>query len=259
MARLTTKPARVRVPLTRQRAFAAAVDLADQHGLGAVSMRRLAEALGVEAMSLYHHVPSKQHILDGMVEAVFAEIELPPDNLDWKPAMRLRAESVRAALTRHPWAISIMESRRSPGPATLRHHDAVIGCCRKAGFSIAMAAHAFSVLDSYIYGFVLQEVNLPFDSSDSMDEMLDEIMPDLSAEDYPHLVELTTRHILQPGYDHAEEFDHGLGLILDGLEAQVRKAGPEKATAAIAAPRPVSASARARRAGRTPRSTRPDP
>lgn len=220
MAQRTTKPDQTRVPLTRQRALAAAVDLADRHGLAAVSMRKLAEALGVEAMSLYHHVPNKQHILDGMVEAVFAEIELPPDNLDWKPAMRRRAESVRAALTRHPWAISIMESRRSPGPATLRHHDAVIGCCRKAGFSIAMTAHAFSVLDSYIYGFVLQEVNLPFDSSDSMDEMLSEIMPNLSAENYPHLVELTTGHILQPGYDHAMEFDYGLGLILDGLAAQ---------------------------------------
>ncbi len=227
MARSTTKPDHARVPLTRHRALAAAVDLADRRGLAAVSMRKLAEALGVEAMSLYHHVPSKQHILDGMVEAVFAEIELPPDGLDWKEAMRMRAESVRATLTRHPWAIGIMESRRSPGPATLRHHDAVIGCCRKAGFSIAMAAHAFSVLDSYIYGFVLQEVNLPFDSSDSMDEMLDEIMPHLSGEDHPYLVELTTQHILQPGYDHAQEFGHGLGLILDGLAAQARTAGPK--------------------------------
>ena len=220
MARPTTKPDQTRVPLTRHRALAAAVELADRHGLAAVSMRKLAEALGVEAMSLYHHVPNKQHILDGMVEVVFAEIELPADNLDWKPAMHLRAESVRAALTRHPWAISIMESRRSPGPATLRHHDAVIGCCRKAGFSVSMTAHAFSVLDSYIYGFVLQEVNLPFDSTDSMEKMVDEILPNLSAENYPHLVELTTGHILQPGYDHAMEFDYGLGLILDGLVAQ---------------------------------------
>jgi AcrR family transcriptional regulator len=226
MAKSKTNSAKPRVPITRQRALDAAVELADQHGLAEVSMRKLAETLGVEAMSLYHHVPNKQHILDGMVEAVFAEIELPPDNLDWKSAMRLRADSVRAALTRHPWAISIMESRRSPGPATLRHHDAVIGCCRKAGFSITLTAQAFSVLDSYIYGFVLQEVNLPFDSSDSMDEMLDEIMPHLSAEDYPHLVELTTKHILQPGYDHAKEFNQGLSLILDGLEAQARIAAP---------------------------------
>ena len=257
MARPTTNPNPARVPLTRQRALATAVALGDERGLAAVSMRKLAEALGVEAMSLYHHVPNKQHILDGMVETVFAEIELPPDDLDWKPAMRRRAESVRAALTRHPWAISIMESRSSPGPATLRHHDAVIGCCRKAGFSIAMAAHAFSVLDSYIYGFVLQEVNLPFDSSDSMDEMLDEIMPNLSAEDYPYLFELTTEHVLQPGYDYAKEFDHGLGLILDGLEAQARGTGSKHATAALTEPGRVSAGARARRGDRTPRSTPP--
>jgi AcrR family transcriptional regulator len=224
MARTTTKPDQTRLPVTRHRALAAAVNLADRHGVAAVSMRKLAETLGVEAMSLYHHVPNKQHILDGMVEAVFAEIELPPDNLEWKLAMRVRAESVRATLTRHPWAISIMESRRSPGPATLRHHDAVIGCCRRAGFSIALTAYAFSVLDSYIYGFVLQEVNLPFDSSDSMSEMVEEIMPNLSADDYPYLVELTTQHILQPGYDHAKDFDHGLSLILDGLEAQAHLA-----------------------------------
>jgi AcrR family transcriptional regulator len=223
MAQPKTKSDQVRVPLTRQRALATAVDLADKHGLAAVSMRKLADTLGVEAMSLYHHVPHKQHILDGMVEAVFAEIELPPDNLSWKAAMRLRAASVRAALTRHPWAIGIMESRRSPGPATLRHHDAVIGCCRKAGFSIVMSAHAFSVLDSYIYGFVLQEINLPFNSSDSMEEMVGEIMPDLSAEDYPYLTELTTQHVLQPGYDYAKEFDHGLDLILDGLETRARR------------------------------------
>jgi AcrR family transcriptional regulator len=222
MVRSTTNHDHTRVPLTRQRALTTAVALADEHGLAAVSMRKLAEALGVEAMSLYHHVANKQHILDGMVETVFAEIELPPDDLDWKPAMRRRAESVRAALTRHPWAISIMESRSSPGPATLRHHDAVIGCCRKAGFSVAMTAHAFSVLDSYIYGFVLQEVNLPFDSSDSMDEMVGEIMPNLSADDYPYLVEFTTQHVLRPGYDYAAEFEHGLSLILDGLEAQAR-------------------------------------
>lgn len=236
VARPKTKSDRPRLPLTRQRALTAAFDLADQHGLAAVSMRKLADALGVEAMSLYHHVSDKQQILDGMVEAVFAEIELPPDNLAWKAAMRLRANSVRAALTRHPWAISIMESRHSPGPATLRHHNAVLGCCRNAGFSIAMTAHAFSVIDSYIYGFVLQEVNLPFDSSDSMGDMLDEIMPNLSADDYPHLVELTTQHILQPGYDYAKEFDHGLDLILDGLEAQLeedaRPASPAAARSA---------------------------
>jgi AcrR family transcriptional regulator len=197
------------------------VALADAGGLGSLTMRRLAQELGVEAMSLYHHVASKDDILDGMVEQVFSEIDLPADDTDWKTAMRRRAASVRAALTRHPWAISIMESRASPGPATLRHHDAVIGCCRRAGFPIEMAAHAFSLLDSYIYGFVLQEVNLPFGEADDLDEMVGAILPDLSAEEYPHLTELTVRHVLQPGYSYGAEFDFGLGLIVDGLEAAV--------------------------------------
>ena len=110
-------------------------------------MRRLAQALGVEAMSLYHHVANKDDILDGMVDLVFGEIELPEADDDWVLDMLARARSMRAALTRHPWAITLM-SRISPGPATLRHHDAVIGCCRRAGFSVELAAHAFSAIDS---------------------------------------------------------------------------------------------------------------
>ncbi len=219
MARHTTTKAEPRRPLSRQRALAAAIALADAEGLDSLTMRKLAQALDVEAMSLYHHVANKHDILGGMVDMVFGEIDLPPDNTDWKTAMRQRAASVRAALTRHPWAISIMESRTSPGPATLRHHDAVIGCCRVAGFSIAMSAHAFSLIDSYIYGFVLQEVNLPFNDTDNLAEVVDSIMPQLSADDYPHLVELTMEHVLQPGYSYGSEFEFGLGLILDGLES----------------------------------------
>ena len=168
---MAEKRARVsRAPVTPERAFTAAVAMADAEGIGAVTMRRLAQELGVEAMSLYHHVPNKDAILDGMVDLVFAEVELPKDDgTKWTDAMRQRAVSARAALKRHPWAISIMDSRSSPGAATLRHHDAVIGACRRAGFSVAMAAHAFSMLDSYIYGFVLQEVNLPFDDTSDLD------------------------------------------------------------------------------------------
>jgi AcrR family transcriptional regulator len=215
-----TKPA-ARPPLSRQRALSTAVALADAEGIGALTMRRLAQELGVEAMSLYHHVANKDDILDGMVDTVFGEIELPADGADWRTAMCDRARSARAALTRHPWAISIMESRSSPGPATLRHHDAVLGSCRAAGFSVAMAAHAFSLLDSYIYGFVLQEVNLPFDETDDLEEVVESMMLPFSADDYPHLVELTTEHVLRPGYRYGDEFDYGLGLILDGLAAQL--------------------------------------
>jgi AcrR family transcriptional regulator len=218
MAKKTKEAAPSRIPLSRQRALSTAVALADAEGLGSLSMRKLAQEVGVEAMSLYHHVANKEDILDGMVDLVFAEIELPSDGTEWKTAMRQRAESARAALTRHPWAISIMDSRSSPGPATLRHHDAVIGSCRNAGFSVQMAAHAFSLIDSYIYGFVLQEVNLPFDDSTDLEDVVESMMLPFSAEDYPHLVELTTEYVLQPGYSYGNEFDYGPGLILESLE-----------------------------------------
>jgi AcrR family transcriptional regulator len=221
MVEKTRAKASSRVPLTRERALATAVSVADAEGIGSLTMRRLAQKLGVEAMSLYHHVPNKDAILDGMVDMVFTEIELPFDGMEWKTAMRQRARSARAALKRHPWAISIMESRTSPGPATLRHHDAVIGSCRKAGFSVEMAAHAFSLLDSYIYGFVLQEVNVPFDDTADLEDVVGTMMLPFSAEDYPYLVELTTEHILQPGYSYGDEFEYGLGRILDTLEAAV--------------------------------------
>ena len=209
-----------RPPLTRHRALATAVALADAEGIGSLTMRRLARELGVEAMSLYHHVANKDDILDGMVDMVFGEIELPAAGAEWKPAMRDRARSARAAMMRHPWAVGLMESRSSPGPATLRHHDAVLGCCRAAGFSVAMAAHAFSLIDSYVYGFVLQEVNLPFDDGDDLEQVVESMMLPFSADDYPHLVELTTEHVLKPGYSYGDEFEYGLGVILDSLQAQ---------------------------------------
>jgi AcrR family transcriptional regulator len=195
----------------------AAITLADAEGIEAVTMRKLARELGVEAMSLYHHVANKDDILDGMVDLVFAEIELPAEDADWTTAMRDRARSLRAALLRHPWAIGIMESRRAPGPATLRHHDAVIGCCRRAGFSVEMSAHAFSLLDSYIYGFVLQEVSLPFEDGDDLAEVLDAMTPDGFAESYPHFAELAAEYVLRPGYSYGDEFAFGLGLVLDAL------------------------------------------
>jgi AcrR family transcriptional regulator len=195
----------------------AAITLADAEGIEAVTMRKLARELGVEAMSLYHHVANKDDILDGMVDLVFAEIELPAEDADWTTAMRDRARSLRAALLRHPWAIGIMESRRAPGPATLRHHDAVIGCCRRAGFSVEMSAHAFSLLDSYIYGFVLQEVSLPFDDGDDLGEVLDSMTPDGFAESHPHVAELAAEYVLRPGYSYGDEFAFGLGLVLDAL------------------------------------------
>ena len=162
MVTQNSRAATPRLPLTRQRVLHAAVALADRDGVGSLSMRKLAQELGVEAMSLYHHVANKDDILDGIVDVVFSEIDLPTNDIDWRAAMRQRAISARQALRRHPWATGLMESRSTPGPATLRHHDAVLGILRNAGFSIELAAHAFSVLDSYVYGFALQESSLPF-------------------------------------------------------------------------------------------------
>jgi AcrR family transcriptional regulator len=195
-----------------------AVDLADRNGLEAPSMRKLGEALGVEAMSLYSHVANKDDLLDGMIDAVFTEIDLPSADDGWRIAMRQRAVSVREVLRRHRWAIGLMESRTSPGPATLAHHDAVIGVLRAGGFSVPQTAHAFSVLDSYIYGFALQEKGLPFQTADEAAEVAQAMFARIPVDRYPHVVELATQHALQPGYDYGAEFEFGLDLILDGLE-----------------------------------------
>ncbi len=183
-------------------------------------MRRLAKTLGVKAMSLYYHVDNKDDILDGMVDIAFAEIDMPSDATDWINAMRRRAISVRNVLTHHPWAIKLMQSRTNPGPATLEHHDAVLGMLRTSGFSIEMSAHAISVMDAYIYGFVLQEMSLPFDTFEEVAEIAGAILEAFPTDAYPHLAELTVEHVLQPGYAYSDEFAFGLDLILDGLERE---------------------------------------
>ncbi len=218
MTRPTDPGPEPRARLNRDRVLRAAIALADTGGIESLTMRRLGEELGVEAMSLYNHVANKDDLLDGMIDAVFSEIDLPFGPADWKTAMRERAVSAREALSRHPWAIGLMESRSSPGPATLRHHDAVIGSLREAGFSIELAAHAYSVLDSYIYGFALQEANLPFDTAEGTAQVVQTILAQLSADEYPHLTELAVEHVLQPGYEYGNEYEFGLDLILDGLE-----------------------------------------
>jgi AcrR family transcriptional regulator len=206
-----------RVPLSRERLLRGAIAVADRGGIGALTIRSLANELGVKPMSLYHHVANKEAILDGVIDIVFSEIDLPPADSDWRQAMRHRALSARSVLRRHPWATPLMESRPNPGPATLRHHDAMLGTFRRAGFSIELAAHAYSLLDSYLYGFALEEAALPFDP-DTVAEVAEAILARFPAEEYPYLAELTTEHVLQPGYDYGNEFAFGLDLILDGLE-----------------------------------------
>lgn len=221
----TAAPARE--PLSRDRVLQAAIALADAEGIESLTMRRLARELGVEAMSLYHHVANKDDMLDGMVDIIFGEIG-PPSGTEWKEAMRQRAISARTVLSRHRWAIGLLDSRTSPGPATLRHHNAVVGSLRRSGFSIPMAAHAYSLLDSYIYGFTLQEKSLPFESPAEVAEMAEVFLRTVSADEYPYLAEMTVEHVLKPGYDFTNEFETGLELILDGLERAVAQGWPAR-------------------------------
>jgi AcrR family transcriptional regulator len=208
-------------PLTRERLLRAALSLADKRGIAELSMRKLAQRLNVEAMSLYNHVADKDDMLDGLVELVIAEIELPMQGERWKPAMRRRAASAREMFQRHPWALGVMESRRNPGPASMKYYDSVIGCLRAGGFTIALAAHAFSAIDSYIYGFALQEMKLPFKTPAELAALADAIMQNMPAADYPHFTEMIIGHVLKPGYAYAKEFDWGLELLLDGLERKL--------------------------------------
>ncbi|MCW2622306.1 MAG: putative transcriptional regulator [Frankiales bacterium] len=208
-----------RTPLTRDRVLRAAVALADGIGIESLSMRKLGDAVGVEAMSLYNHVANKEDLLDGMIDVVFGEIDLPSTEHGWRTAMRARAVSARQALARHRWAIGLMESRTSPGATTLRHHDAVIGCLRTAGFSMELTAHAFSAIDSYIYGFALRERGLPFDTAEETAELAQVMLAQFPVEEFPHLAAFTAEHVMRPGYDYGEEFEFGLDLILDGLQA----------------------------------------
>ena len=211
----TAKPKRQ--PMNRDRVLAGALDLADQIWIGDLTIRRLAEALDSKPMTIYHHVPSKDEILDGLVDIVFAEIGLPDPDLDWKPAIRARCVSAREVLGRHPWAVPLLESRRSPGPATLAHHDAVVACLRR-GLSVTMTAHAYAVLDAFVYGFAIQESSLPA-PGDEMADVADGMIDDQFAEHFPALHAFTMEHVMQPGYDFGAEFDFGLDLILDRLEA----------------------------------------
>ena len=209
-----------RAPLSRERVLQTAVTLADRHGIEWLSMRKLADELGVAAMSLYHYVPHKERLIDGMVDIVFSEIEPPSLEVDWKTAMRRRALSTRDALNRHRWAVGHMEGRADHGPANLRLHDAVLGCLRAAGFSIEMTVHAYSVQDAYIYGFALQETDM---SSETADDFAAEAQRQMHAyddvlADYPHLVEVVGGYVAKSGYDYATEFLFGLDLILDGLD-----------------------------------------
>jgi AcrR family transcriptional regulator len=207
-----------RLPLTRERVLATALKLADQGGIASLSMRKLGQELGVEAMAFYHHFANKDEVLDGIVDLVFSETDLPAAGLDWKSTMRERAISVRDALLRHQWAIGLMESRRNPGPANLRHHDMVIGALLAGGFTMAVAGHAYSLLNSYVYGFVLTKMSLPFRTDEEVADVAKTMLQPFPANEYPSLVAFITDHAMKPGYAYDDEFEYGLDLILDSLE-----------------------------------------
>ncbi|MFK7997392.1 MAG: TetR/AcrR family transcriptional regulator [Granulosicoccus sp.] len=211
-----------RKPLHIEAVIDGAVRLADQHGVEPLTIRKLATHLGVKPMAIYHHVSGKEAILDGMVDRVFSEIELPPDDVDWRTGMRVRAHSARAVFARHHWAASMMDSRNTPGPATLRHHDAVLRCLR-SGLSLTMAAHAYALIDAFIFGFALTEAALPAENDEELTELATDILDGFEEDAYPHLTELTVNHILQPGYSFGAEFDFGLDLILEGLASTAQR------------------------------------
>ena len=212
-----------RAPLSRDRVLRAALELADEGGIGALTMQQIGRRLGVEAMSLYRHVRNKDDILDGIVDLVFAEIELPADRSSWRTVLRARSISTRAALRRHPWAITLMESRMAPGPANLRSHEDTLAVLLDAGCSATMATHAYNLVDSYVLGFALQETNLPFSNAEELAAVGEQLLAQVPADQYPNLVRVSGE-LLASGFDYRDEFEFGLDLILDGIERALQGA-----------------------------------
>ena len=213
-----------RVPLSREQVLGAAVLLADEDGIESLTMRELGLRLGVEAMSLYNHVTNKDDILDGMVDLVVSEIDLPSDTVDWKEAMRRRAISAQSVFSRHPWASGLIDSRESSGPARLRYFDWVVGTLRRAGFTLDLAARAFSLLDSYIYGFGRQQLNMSAGPDIRPEEVAEAFLRAIPADEYPYLREMVVEYAMNSGHDESADFEFGLSLILDGLQRLLDRA-----------------------------------
>ena len=216
MPKKTRRKAVERLPLSRERVMAEALRMVDEGGLDVLSMRNLAQALQVEAMSLYNHVQNKEHILDGLVELVVSEIEVPPTGGDWRAAMRRRALSAHAVLMRHPWATMLFVSRMNIGPNMLRYVDATIGCLRGAGFSYPMADHAWTSIDAYVYGFTLQKLNFPLDPAEYASSA-SQFLPMIPAAQFPHLNGMS-QEVIAGRHDGLHQLDFGLELLLDGIE-----------------------------------------
>ena len=217
----TTLPSTERAPLSRSRILRAGLDLADARGIERLSMRSLAAALGVEAMSLYNHVANKGDLLDGMVDLVMAEIEAPAPDAPWRDAMRRRAITSRAAYVRHPWAQRLMDTRQSSGPGRLASFDATIGCLRRAGFSHALTVNALSTLDAYVHGFAAHRLHVAQSETPDDVSQAEALAQWLPPERYPSLSALVHEHVLVDGYDEEEAFEFGLEIVLEGLERRL--------------------------------------
>jgi len=203
-----------RIPLSLERIVEAAIAVADEGGLDAVSMRSVARRLDVEAMSLYHHVPSKAALIDAVADAVYAAIGAPEPGADWRDALRGNARAMLRELRAHPWALAVVDSRSTPGPRLLAHHDAVLGALRAGGLPVGLAMHAYSLVDAFVFGTAITERNLPFDPATGGDEFAAGFeLPD----SLPHLRELVAALLSGDGFDYTDEFDFGLELILDGI------------------------------------------
>jgi AcrR family transcriptional regulator len=215
-----------RTPLSRERVLQAAVALADAEGIDALSMRRLAQELGVEAMSLYYHVANKADLLNAIVEVVVGEIRLPPADAEWKAAIRATAVSAHEILVRHPWSASLVLSGSGLSLGRLRYMEAILGSLRRGGFSAEMTDHAYHALDSHIMGFTLWQVGMDLGTEDDLRAMAGEFLAQLSVDEFPHLAEHIEQHLKPNDPDDVGEFEFGLGLILDGLERLLPEVAP---------------------------------
>ena len=212
-----------RAPLTRERVVAAAMGIADTRGIETLTMRRLGESLGVEAMSLYNHVANKDDLIATLLDAVVAEYDLPDRTRDWKEALRASALSANRVLVRHHWAPGLLLTFRSmPGPGWIRYSEEVLGTLRRAGFSPEMSHHAFHALEGHIDGQSLRQTNFPL-QPEELDRAAEGFLARFSGEDYPYLVEHIRGH-LRKEYRSKGGFEFGLDLILDGLERVLKTA-----------------------------------
>ncbi len=197
--------------------------LADRDGIEALTIRALADELGTKPMTTYHHVAGKEALLDGMVDVVFSEMAKPPADLEWRDALRVRCRSAREVLARHPWAVPLLESRRHPGPELLAHHESVLTTLDRAGMPLPLVAHAYAVLDSFVYGFAMQEANLTVQRGDADAELAGEIAAAFDPGAYPMLTRFAMEHAMRPDFDFGDSFDYGLDLLLDGLARAVER------------------------------------